>query len=135
VLRVTLHGGEVVDASLASPLPTSEQDREECRSLVAAALAGEVPPGRTARAEPNASARPEELEGEPILEWSEDKLTIRLARPDLTRPEVRVTFFDGSLPVEQSVVSPLFLRDGMWLYEVWLVGPREGLQEARVHLV
>ncbi len=135
VLRVGLRDGEVVDACLASPLPTSNQDRDEVLALLAASYLAGPTEGMSVRAVPAASASPIEERAEPVLEWSAEKLTIRLSRPELTRPLVRVTFFDGPQPVEQSEVRPLYLREGAWLYEVWLVGPREGLSVAQVHLV
>lgn len=58
------------------------------------------------------------------LSWGTEKLTLKVPGEPATRPRIQVAFRREGVEVERSEPPALWFRDGAWVFELWLVGPR-----------
>jgi hypothetical protein len=68
------------------------------------------------------------------MEWTPDKLTLRLAHAEGKKPKLTVHLLgDGGDVVEALVAYPLDRVQGWVIYEVWLLGRRAGVRRAAAY--
>jgi len=122
--RYLVEGGQLLDVELCLPNGLTPGDTAEIGSIAHAAFAASpatLPLGEAVPREPQIRQ-----------EWTSDCLTIHLGPlPSLEVPRLSVVLeqADGTaLPAYE--VGPVRVRDDFAVYELWLVGPREGARAA-----
>jgi hypothetical protein len=101
-------------------------DVEDGDCTVSIVRMGEVGEGR---AIPGLRTGPMEIE----LEWSADRVRLRyVTSQSERRPTLRIEFSAEGRVLNVADTLPMWHRDGAWIYDLWLVGPRASTDAVRV---
>lgn len=64
--------------------------------------------------------------------WKKDMVEIRVPGSATERPAVLFALFDGAAELERAELTPLWFRDGAWVFQIWLLGIRSACDRVQV---